>query len=901
MNIRNRGRDQRRRASAPAAAARAALESLERRTLLTAGGLDPTFGTGGIAYLTSQRPAEIRTVAGAHLPDGKLLLLGEVIYTDGYSDNTFALTRLNADGSPDATFGRGGTLVEPITHRRNRTAALPGTIPLPQALAVDDQGRIYVGGKDFNQTYVARLNPNGTADATFGVGGMTLDGPTPRGYAPTALDLIGAMDHVGAIQPTADGGILVAGAVHDRSRHLEFSVVRLDGNGGVDTAFGTNGASRLRFTRLGHGINASVRAMAVDASGRILLAGGGSGFLELARLDATGRLDPSFGTGGAVRVATDRTLAGTPPSYDPTNPNIGSCFSTLAVRASDGAIFAGGGAGRDSYATGPLVVAAFTDQGALDRHFGHRGVVQVAFASSGNQANAQANGIDLLDDGNLLVAGSLIGATATPGLLLAKLGPTGQPDLTFGTSLVAPAADAPPPGWRAVPLARPSNDSAGLAESAGIVSGGNGSGTVLLPVCGGIDNSPFILPTALRLNVADGSLDASFGRAGVATAQAPVVDAEHVQFIGAAADGHVVVERLHDVTDDVSSLTADGTAVSPTGLSWPSPGLANSFISTAKIVAVQPDGKLLAQDAPLSGPPGVDLLRYNADGSLDTSFGTAGRVTLPEGQSVSAVLQRPDGSMAVGATSASGPFHLTSDVLYDLTANGTITAQVEMPFGSYYGYYSSAVRGLALAPDGSVLVAADQLTTGPRSAVLAYSAGDLSPVTSFGVGGTAALPDGLDASSLAVLPDGRIRVQATQTSSTTSSLVVALTPTGAIDTSYGPNGDGTATIPADIPQTVTNGHMLAQADGKLLFVGRNNDTLAIQVFRLAADGTPDTTFGTNDLATIPTGPDPSYLDPQVTLQETSDGEKLLVAGSALRRSVFAHDRPTLAYVARVDL
>src|SRR2546429_233181 len=88
------------------------IEPPESRTLLAAGALDQTFGHHGILHLTAQRPDELQTVAAAALPNGKTVILGRQPAPNPDLP-PFTLARLNADGSPDLSFGTDGILAEP--------------------------------------------------------------------------------------------------------------------------------------------------------------------------------------------------------------------------------------------------------------------------------------------------------------------------------------------------------------------------------------------------------------------------------------------------------------------------------------------------------------------------------------------------------------------------------------------------------------------------------------------------------------------------------------------------------------------------------------------------------------------------------------------------------------------
>src|SRR5215831_2778479 len=100
--------------------------------------------------------------------------------------------------------------------------------------------------------------------------------------------------------------------------------------------------------------------------------------------------------------------------------------------------------------------------------------------------------------------------------------------------------------------------------------------------------------------------------------------------------------------------------------------------SAARTVAVQANGQILtAGVAGLNGVANFALARYNSDGTLDTSFGTAGIVTTPfdfpgNFDIVFTVVRQPDGKfLAVGST-VGNPF--ANFALARFNADGTLDA-----------------------------------------------------------------------------------------------------------------------------------------------------------------------------------------------------------------------------------
>src|SRR5206468_8450037 len=82
------------------------IEPLERRQLLSAGQLDPLFGSDGIVQLTGVTGnfADVKA-----LPSGKFLAAGAAKASDGKV--SLLLARFNADGKLDGTFGSGGEVI----------------------------------------------------------------------------------------------------------------------------------------------------------------------------------------------------------------------------------------------------------------------------------------------------------------------------------------------------------------------------------------------------------------------------------------------------------------------------------------------------------------------------------------------------------------------------------------------------------------------------------------------------------------------------------------------------------------------------------------------------------------------------------------------------------------------
>jgi uncharacterized delta-60 repeat protein len=123
----------------------------------------------------------------------------------------------------------------------------------------------------------------GDLDAAFGNGGKV------------TTDFFGLNDRGSAIAVQPDGKIVVAGTTNTFAPASAFLVTRYNADGSLDQGFGTAG----KATAVDGG-NAS--ALAVQADGKIVVAGSAHGDFALARFTTTGALDAGFGAGGQVRT-----------------------------------------------------------------------------------------------------------------------------------------------------------------------------------------------------------------------------------------------------------------------------------------------------------------------------------------------------------------------------------------------------------------------------------------------------------------------------------------------------------------------------------------------------------------------------------------------------------------------
>ena len=237
------------------------------------GTLDTTFGVNG--KVTTDFPG-LAAVASSVVvqPDGKILVAGGAFPLFTFLGD-IKLVRYNANGSLDTSFGSGGIV----------TTRFAGQGSYAFSVALQPDGKIVVGGTAFvnfssddssNTDFaIARYNPNGTLDTTFGNGGKV------------ATDFDGFNDDVYAVLVQPDGKIVAAGSAKNPTNFYDFGLARYLPNGTIDTTFGSGGKVRTDFGTRGYD---QARSAVLQPDGKIVAAGfaisqnGGTWNFAVARL-----------------------------------------------------------------------------------------------------------------------------------------------------------------------------------------------------------------------------------------------------------------------------------------------------------------------------------------------------------------------------------------------------------------------------------------------------------------------------------------------------------------------------------------------------------------------------------------------------------------------------------------
>ena len=330
----------------------------------------------------------------------------------------------------------------------------------------------------------------------------------------------------------------------------------------------------------------------------------------------------------------------------------------------------------------------------------------------------------------------------------------------------------------------------------------------------GIRNPPSVLNwdfAVVRYNP-DGSLDTSFGGTGIVVTQLSV-NFDGATSVAIQADGKIVVAGGRYVVRYNPNGSLD-TSFNGTGIvTTPSVGVLS--------LAIQPDGKIVVAGSSINGSTlSIALVRYNADGSLDTTFNGTGKVITPGGGATSVAIQADGKIIAAGESQDGLPaFTLVryhADGTPDTSFNGT--GKVSTPVGNA----RSGASDLAIQPDGKIVAAGYSLAAHDnwRSAdfaVVRYNPGG-SLDTSFGGTGKILIPDSeLDyAYSVAIQPNGKIVVAGSRGNIAYKSAVVRLNPNGSPDTSF----NGTGKVSTSFGYAYDHLSSVAiQADGKIVVAG----------------------------------------------------------------------------------
>lgn len=301
------------------------------------GSIDSTFGDNGFAYNDYQGYSQyVRTMK--MLSNGKLLFVGG-IENASFQVDVFA-TLLNADGTPDLSFGDNGTVLIPVGSGED----------ICTSAAEQPDGKVLIAGNSqvpgfiYHHSIVIRLNSDGTLDDSFGINGMaTID----AGYDYESAEDLLLLD---------DGSKLVAGYAGNNS--YDVLTFKLTDGGIPDVSYSTDGVAIFNLTNgddMAYAITRSLFDNRILIGGKVGAGGTKTDFLALSITEA-GLIDSTFGINGRAAI----------------NLKVNDTGLDLAIQ-SNGRIVLGGTSGA-GFATNDFAICRFNADGSIDSTFGTNGV-----------------------------------------------------------------------------------------------------------------------------------------------------------------------------------------------------------------------------------------------------------------------------------------------------------------------------------------------------------------------------------------------------------------------------------------------------------------------------------------------------------------------------------------------
>ena len=361
------------------------------------------------------------------------------------------------------------------------------------------------------------------------------------------------------------------------------------------------------------------------------------------------------------------------------------------------------------------------------------------------------------------------------------------------------------------------------------------------------------------------------------------------------SDGKIVVVGQSSIGAAVARYNTDGTLDATFGTG----GIVTTTVGTFSdfnSVAIQSDGKIVAAGfAIVSGNLQLLGVRYNIDGTLDTSFNGTGIVTLSIGggnndQAESVTIQQ-DGKIVFGGTADDGGISRFALARYN--TDGTLDTTTFNSGGSQPGTVTTAIgtspnsfiNGITLQTDGKIVATGSSFDGINRFVTARYNTDGTLDTATFNSGGsqpgtiTTTIGTSAISYSVAVQQDGKIVTAGRATIAGSNQFaLVRYNTDGTIDNTFGIAGVVTTPI-----GTFAQGEdVVIQQDGKIVVAGYATVAGSSQfvVARYNSDGTLDATFGTGGIVTTAIGT--SALSFGVALQQ--DG-KIVVSGRATEGGV----------------
>ncbi|MCC7306375.1 MAG: PxKF domain-containing protein [Acidobacteria bacterium] len=797
--------------------------------------------------------------------DGKIVAAGTSM---NGAEFDFALVRYNSNGSLDPSFDTDGKVTTSVVTSSDQA----------RSVTIQSDSRIVAAGYSFNGTNtdfaVVRYNSNGSLDTSFsGDGKVTTD---VLGFDDFALSI--------AVQP--DGKILTAG-YSDNGSDQDFSALRYNANGSLDASFDADGKVTTQV-----GISHDqANAVAIQPDGRIVAAGysltGSNADFAVVRyggncpplppdLSITNVTHNEGNSGTTTFSFTVSLTAPAPPggvTFDiATADNTATTADNdyVARSLSLQTINAGG----TSYTFDVLVNGDTTPEA------NERFSVNVTNVTGASVADGLGRGTIQNDDVAVLNTLSYNGNGNTGGT--APVDANNPYNPTEWVSVAGPGdlvkAGYTFGGWNTA--ANGTGTHYNPAQLFAITADTTLYAEWVIAPC---------------FNSATGSLDPSFdGDGKVTTITRGGSGIVNVSSMAIQPDGKIVAagSSPNGSNRDFSFVryNPDGLLDTSFGIDGIVMHQVQIFAEDVGLsVAIQPDGKIVAVGWTDDGTGSlIGLMRLNTDGSLDTSFGAGGiaATDLPgSGEMARSVAIQPDGKIVVAGQSGNGPntdfavLRYRADGLLD-TSFGTGGTVITDVLGA-----DDVAQSVVIQPDGKIVVVGQSWNVSNTDfAVVRYNS-DGSLDTSFDTDGKVVTdvqnnnPD--LASSGALQPDGRIVVAGSSLQGLFQFALLRYNTDGSLDTSFDTDGKVVTSVHGEYDFAYS---VVVQADGKIVAAGRslNGPNYDFGLARYNTDGSLDTSFDGDGKVTtgVLNSDDEAYA---VAIQRNG---RIVAAGQSFRENNF---------------
>lgn len=414
---------------------------------------------------------------------------------------------------------------------------------------------------------------------------------------------------------------------------ISFTAIAFTQDGSLDPGFDTDG---IVITAIGSG-NDIGNTVRIQMDGKIVVAGNSGNNLALTRYNTNGSLDNTFGTGGIVT----------------TNIACANASGSDFVIQTDGKLLVGGYCG--IFPRYDFALTRYNTNGTIDNSFGLNGTAITPILNAGDQGLA----IALQSDGKIIQAGYTDNGS-NGDFALIRYHSNGTLDTSFDID------------GKVITAVGSAND---LIRTIAIQADGK------IVVAGySYTNPSFSYDFVVARYNLDGSLDNSFGTAGILTTAIIKNTNDYAESIAIQPDGKILVGGYSfDGQLLLARYTYNGTLDNTFGSNGTRSISFGCSYQNDYSVALQSDGHIILGGHSTLNGVGSDfaLVRYKPDGSIDSNFGSNGIVTTPIGTGddiATSIAIQQDGKIVVAGKSHNGTNYDFAVVRY----NNTLTTEINV-------------------------------------------------------------------------------------------------------------------------------------------------------------------------------------------------------------------------------